>query len=94
MATEKIVHERVIERDGGVTYVDGGRSGVGGIIIGVAVLALIAIVAFFLLSSSRQDALRTEAVTGAASSVAQSASSAADNVSSAASRAADGATAE
>lgn len=89
MATERVTEradgdtrERVVERDGGgTTYVDrGGGSGVGGVIIGIAVLALVAIVAFFLLTQSRNDTLQTEAVTGAASSVADSASSAARSV--------------
>jgi hypothetical protein len=93
MATERVTErndgrttERVVERDGGgTTYVDRGGSGMGGVIIGIAVLALVAIVAFFLLTQNRNDALRTSAVTGAASSV----SHAADNVGNAASRAAD-----
>ncbi|MCR5874807.1 hypothetical protein LRS10_11890 [Phenylobacterium sp. J426] len=89
MATERVTEtsdgltrERVIERDagGGTTYVERGGSGMGGVIIGIAVLALVAIVAFFLLQSSRNDAMRTDAVAGAASSVAESASSAADSV--------------
>jgi hypothetical protein len=80
--------EPVVERDSGTTYVDRGGSGVGGVIIGIAVLALVAIVAFFLLTQSRNDNLRTRAVTDAASSVGQ----AADTVGSAASRAADSAT--
>src|SRR5438128_1934309 len=94
MATERVTErpdgstERVVERDSGTTYVDRGGSGIGGVIIGIAVLALVAIVAFFLLTQSRNDSLRTSAVTGAASSVGQ----AADNVGSAASRAADSAT--
>ena len=87
MATERVTEhpdgttERVIERDGGTTYVDRGGSGVGGVIIGIAVLALVAIVAFFLLNQGRNDNLRTSAVTGAASSV----SHAANNVGQAAS---------
>jgi hypothetical protein len=98
MATERVTEtsdgltrERVIERDvGGTTYVDkGGGSGLGGVIIGIAVLAMVAIVAFFLLQSNRNDAIRTDAVTSAASSVADSASNAADSVGSAANRAAD-----
>lgn len=91
MTTERVTRERVIERDtgGGTTYVDGGGSGLGGLIIGIAVLALVAIVAFFLMTSSRRDAIRTDAVTSAASSVADSASTAAGDVSSAANRAAD-----
>lgn len=100
MATERVTErsdgltsERVIERDaGGTTYVDRGGSGLGGIIIGIAVLALVAIVAFFLLQSNRNDAIRTDAVTSAASTVADSASNAADNVGDAASRAADAVT--
>ncbi|MGA0607543.1 hypothetical protein ACO2Q0_16250 [Phenylobacterium sp. VNQ135] len=88
MATERVTersdgltNERVVERDGGgTTYVERGGSGMGGVIIGIAVLALVAIVAFFLLQSSRNDAMRTDAVAGAASSVADSASSAADSV--------------
>ena len=88
MATERVTErsdgltsERVVERDaGGTTYVDRGGSGMGGVIIGIAVLALVAIVAFFLLQSSRNDAMRTDAVSSAASSVADSASSAADSV--------------
>jgi hypothetical protein len=88
MATERVTErsdgltsERVVERDGGgTTYVDKGGSGMGGVIIGIAVLALVAIVAFFLLQSSKNDALRTDAVSSAASSVADSASNAAGAV--------------
>jgi hypothetical protein len=98
MATERMTTrddgtttERVVERDGGgTTYVDrGGGSGVGGIIIGIAVLALVAIVAFFLLNANRNDALRTNAVTSAASSVADSTAGAAQSVGNAANNAAD-----
>jgi hypothetical protein len=94
MPTERVTErpdgttERVVERDSGTTYVDRGGSGVGGVIIGIAVLALVAIVAFFLLTQSRNDNLRTSAVTDAASSVGK----AADNVGSAAGRAADSVT--
>ncbi|WP_334162217.1 hypothetical protein [Phenylobacterium sp.] len=87
MATERVTEhpdgttERVIDRDsGGTTYVERGGSGVGGVIIGIAVLALVAIVAFFLLSANRQEAIRTDAVTSAASSVADSAAGAANAV--------------
>jgi len=99
MATERVTErndgttrERVVERNaGGETYVDRGGSGLGGIILGLAVLALVAIVAFFLLNQSRNDDLRTSAVTGAASSVADSASSAARNVGDAAANVGDAA---
>ena len=100
MATERVTErsdgltsERVIERDaGGTTYVDKGGSGLGGVLVGIAVLAMVAIVAFFLLQSNRNDALRTEAVSSAASSVADSASTAADSVGNAANKAADAVT--
>jgi hypothetical protein len=96
MATERVTErsdgltsERTVERGGGTTYVEkSGGSGVGGVIIGIAVLALVAIVAFFLLQSSRNDTLRTSAVTNAASNVADSASSAAQGVTNAANNAA------
>ena len=81
MATERVT-ERVVDRDGGsTTYVDaGGGKGIGGVIIGIAVLALVAIVAFFLLNANRNDAIRTDAVTSAASSVADSTANAAQSV--------------
>jgi len=90
MATERVT--RVVERDpGSTTYVDngGGRGGLGGVIIGIAVLALVAIVAFFLLDANRNDALRTNAVTSAASTVADSTATAARSVGDAATTAAD-----
>ena len=97
MATERVTTrddgattERIVERDGGgTTYVDRGGSGVGGVIIGIAVLALVAIVAFFLLNANRNDALRTNAVTSAASSVADSTAGAAQSVGNAANNAAN-----
>jgi hypothetical protein len=77
MATERVTErhdgntrERIVERDdGGTTYVDRGGSGVGGVIIGIAVLALVAIIAFFMLSQSQHDRLRTDAVGSAAATV-------------------------
>lgn len=97
MATERVTTrddglttERVVERDGGgTTYVDRGGFGVGGVIIAIALLALVAIAAFFMLNANRNDAIRTDAVTSAASSVANSTSSAANNVSNAANNAAE-----
>ena len=83
MATERVT-ERVVDHEGGsTTYVDngGGGRGVGGVIIGLAVLALVAIIAFFRLNANRNDALRTNAVTSAASSVADSTAGAAKSVS-------------
>ncbi|TAL31885.1 MAG: hypothetical protein EPN98_15385 [Phenylobacterium sp.] len=101
MATERVTErsdgqttERVVERDvgGGTTYVEKRGSGLGGIMVGVAVLAMVAIVAFFLLQANRNDALQTQAVTSAASSVADSAATAAEGVSDAAGKAADAVT--
>ncbi|HEV7384502.1 MAG TPA: hypothetical protein VGN89_06450 [Phenylobacterium sp.] len=45
---------------------------VGGVLIGLGVLALVAIVAFVVVSAHRNQALRTQAVTSAASSLAAS----------------------
>jgi hypothetical protein len=56
--------ERVIPRAGGLS--------VGGVLIGLGVLALVAIVAFVVLSARGDQALRTQAVTSAASSLAAS----------------------
>jgi hypothetical protein len=72
MATERVTRE-----GGGTTIVErGGGMGVGGVLIGLAVLALVAIIGFFLIGQNRNDAIRTDAVSSAASSVGQ----AADNV--------------
>jgi hypothetical protein len=95
MATERVTERVVVEHEpGNTTYVDngGGRSGVGGIIISLAALVLVAIVAFFLLNANRNDAIRTNAVTSAASSVADSTASAAKSVGDAATTAADSVT--
>lgn len=100
MATERVTErtdgltsERVVEREGGsTTYVDRGGSGIGGVMIGLAVLAMVAVVAFFLLQSNRNDAIRTDAVTSAASSVADSASTAATGVANAADNVAESVT--
>lgn len=98
MATERVTErsdgltsERVIEREqgGGTTSVERGGSGVGGVIIGIAVLALVAIIGFFLLQANRNDAMETQAISSAASSVADSAAGAAESVGAAADRAAD-----
>lgn len=83
MTTERVTEhadgtrERVIERDDGPAAPSGG-AGVGGVIIGMAVLALVAIIAFFLLNQGRNDNLRTNAVTGAAHSVSNAAGSVGD----------------
>ncbi len=83
--TDGATTERVVERDlGGTTYVDKGSSNVGGILIGIAILALVVVIAFFLVNQTRNDAIRTNAVTSAASSIADSTASAAKDVGNAA----------
>jgi hypothetical protein len=68
---DELTTERIVDyEDANEIYVDGGGPGVGGVIVGIALLALVAIVAFFLLSSHRDNAQRTDAVTGAAPSLA------------------------
>ena len=85
-----VTTERVTEREAGpTTTVVKSGSGMGGMLIGLAVVALVAVIAYFLLSQNRNDEIRTEAVTGAASSVAESASSAASSVGEAAGKAAE-----
>lgn len=87
--SDGVITERVVERDAGTTtYVDRGGSGLGSVIIGMAMLALVAVIAFFLLNQNRNDAIRTNAVTSAASSIANSTASAAQDVGHAANQAA------
>ncbi|HEX2817260.1 MAG TPA: hypothetical protein VHN39_12740 [Phenylobacterium sp.] len=59
-----MANDSVIPRNRGLS--------VGGVLIGLGVLALAAIVAFILLSAHSNKALRTDAVTSAASSLAAS----------------------
>jgi hypothetical protein len=83
--SDGVTTERVVEPDGdGTTYVDRGGSGIGSILIGIAILALVAVIAFFLVNQNRNDAIRTNAVTSAASSMADSTASAAKDVGNAA----------
>ena len=92
--TDGVTTERTVERGntGGTTIVERRGGGMGGILIGIAVLVLVAIVAFFLMNANKNDAMRTQAVSGAASSVAESAAGAAESVGNAASNAADAVT--
>lgn len=77
-ASERIVEREVIEspRSGGL--------GIGAVIVAFAVLAIVAMIAFFLADMNRSDAMRTNAVTSAASTMSQSADSAAKDVGNAA----------
>ncbi|HEY9217207.1 MAG TPA: hypothetical protein VIO94_04100 [Phenylobacterium sp.] len=83
--TDGATTERVVEREvGGATTVVQGGSGVGGVLMGVAALALVLIVGFFLINASRNNDRRTEAVTSAVSDVAESTSGAVKSVGAAA----------
>ena len=89
--SDGVTTERVTEdTPGGTTYVEAPRSsGIGGVLAVIAVIAALAIAAFFFLNMSRNDTIRTQSVSDAASSVAGSVGKAADNVGDAAQRAAD-----
>ncbi|HEY0053306.1 MAG TPA: hypothetical protein VGB49_07840 [Caulobacteraceae bacterium] len=83
MSEEKVTTERVVERPAThtTTVVDRGErsgGGMGGVLIGLAVLIIVAIGAYFLLNANRNDAVRTEAVSEAASSVSNAAESVGD----------------
>ena len=54
----------------GTTAVARPAFGVGGLLIGLGLVALVAILGFILLSAHRNEALRTDAVTSAASALA------------------------
>ena len=88
--SDGVTAERTVERQdtGGTTVVERRGGGAGTILAVGALIALVAIVAYFLMNANRQEALQTDAVTDAASSVADSASNAADSVADAAQKAA------
>ncbi|QYF86252.1 hypothetical protein [Brevundimonas sp. PAMC22021] len=79
--TDGVNHERVVERGGGSNPViverrgGGGMGGVVALIIGLAVVALIA---YFLLNMNRQEEVRTDAVSAAAESVGNAAENVGD----------------
>src|SRR5262249_8318609 len=91
MATKRVIThdddgiEHVVEREPSTEIVRvGGGSGVGAVIIAFAVLALVAMIAFFLADMNRTDALRPTPVTGAASQPSQSADTASRDIGAAA----------
>ncbi|PHY12540.1 hypothetical protein CSW58_11920 [Caulobacter sp. B11] len=86
--TDGVTQERVIERgpETGTTTIVREGGGMGGIMIALAVVALIVVAGLFYMNVSRNDALRTEAVSDAASSVAKSAENASQSVGDAAQR--------
>jgi hypothetical protein len=84
-----VTTERTTEMERPTTTVVERRGSGAGILWALIGLALIAIVAFFLLNMNRQEAVRTEAVSDAAASVSESVGDAAGAVGDAADRAAD-----
>jgi hypothetical protein len=79
MATQRVTGR--IEGDAReATYPARDGTQVWKIIVGMAVLALVAIIAFFLLNHSRNNYLRLRAVTGASATVAGSPAAVAKNV--------------
>jgi hypothetical protein len=72
--TDGVTAERVTERDsgGGTTVIEtrgGGGGGAAGLFIGMILLAALVIGAVFLLNQNRNDAIKTDAIAGAAKSV-------------------------
>ena len=83
MATERVVEREVpVEREVHVVNDTGARdgSGVSGIVIALILLAALVLGGVFLMNMQRSEAVRTDAVADAASSVANSASEAAGSV--------------
>jgi hypothetical protein len=85
MATKTVIRrdddgvERVVEREPTEIRVGGGM-GAGAVIVAFAVLAIVAMIAFFLADMNRSDAMRTDAVTSAASTMSQSAGAASRDI--------------
>jgi hypothetical protein len=84
MADERVV-EHTVEHEPQTTIIERRGSGMG-VVIGILVLVAIALLAWFLFAQNRNDAVRTDAVTGAAQSVGD----AAGKVGDAADKATDG----
>ncbi|WP_369059548.1 hypothetical protein ABOZ73_18385 [Caulobacter sp. 73W] len=80
-----VVRERVIERGGGTTVVERGGMGFGGVLMAIALIAVVAIGGFFLINQNRRENVETAAV----SQVAELASDAAKSVGNAADAAAE-----
>ena len=84
MADERVV-EHTVEHEPQTTLIERRGSGAG-VVIGILVLVAVALLAWFLFAQNRNDAVRTDAVTGAAQSVGD----AAGKVGDAADKATDG----
>jgi hypothetical protein len=77
--TDGITTERTVERDSGPIIVER-RGGSAGWVLALIALVAVALLAWYLMSENRNDGIRTEAVTGAAASVAESTEKAADRI--------------
>ncbi|WP_394761800.1 hypothetical protein [Phenylobacterium sp.] len=62
--------ERVTLQSDGTAAVKRGGFGIGNVLIGLGLLALVAVIVFIVSSAHRDQALRTDAVTSAASDLA------------------------
>ena len=82
MAEERIVEERIVERPSSTTIVESRGSGMG-VIFAIILVALIAVVAVFMITQNNREDAKADAITGAADSV----GAAADKVGDAASEA-------
>jgi uncharacterized membrane protein len=87
--TDGVTTERVTEHDGssGTVIVDRGGGGGGGVGIAMVfvLIVLVAIAAIFLVNQNRNEAVKTDAITGAAKSVEKTA----DKIGTAADKAGD-----
>jgi hypothetical protein len=77
--TDGITSERTVERGGGTTVVERRGGGAGWVLALIALIA-VGLLAWYLMSENRNESIRTEAVTDAAGTVADSAEKAADKV--------------
>ena len=78
--TDGVVTERIVETHDNSSSSGGG----GGLIVGILILAAIALGVFYLMSMNNEEAKQTEAISGAATNVSESVEKAAGEVSDAA----------
>ncbi len=80
--TDGVNHERVTERGAGgsnpVIVERRGGGGMGGVVALIIGLAVVALIAYFLLNMNRQEEVRTDAVSAAAESVGNAAENVGD----------------
>ena len=78
--TDGVSSERVVERGSNGTTVVERRGSGAGMLIGLALLILVVVGAFYLSNQSRNDNVRTDAIAGAAKDVGDTAKKAGDAV--------------